>query len=833
MSDNEEAPARHGAGAGDEHSSATPDSSTEMSFGESFGDVNSLQLTEDEETWRNAMYQSAIDYQERGFRVIPLYPVDDAGNCACGSEEDHAAGKHPVDREWQKPEENAHEDRRWWRELNPSETIPADWRPRANIGILTGAHSGFFVVDIDPVAGGDIMWEQVCASHPADPIPPTRIIKTGSGGRHYYFRMPDFDLGNPKPWGKTAGIDIKGTGGYVVAPPSVSARGGYEVIEDLPPAAAPQWLLDKLRERARAQAGEITASSQPVAPAGVLRRYMIQALKGNAQRVRDAGEHNRNNELNEQVFRLGRLGAHGYLTENEARLEMIQAGMDAGLGYDECFKTFNSAWFKGLLEPADLSGVGATDHEWPLRPWTGFGLGDRMVDWWGDVLRWDADRKAWYFYAGGLWGDQPEELGSWLGQEMIRNLPETEAQGYDSGEDHGSDDDYESPRDKFVKWVQKQSTTAAAAEASKACRAHPVMQMRITDLDTDPWLMNVQNGVIDLRRAVLAEHSPDQRMSLQARTRCDRDALRDPLAAAPAWAAFLERVQPDPELRAYLQRQAGYSCYGAIDDQVIFLSVGTGANGKSVFYDTLLSVLGSYSQVIPSDTLMDSKADRIPNDVARMRGKRLLFASETKAGKAINEQRVKSLSGDGTIAARFLRAEWFEFEPTGKPHLATNFLPKLSDSDAMWRRVHLTKWDVRIPDDEQERGLARRLYAEEAPGILAWLVQGCLMWQREGLSPPEAALAHKSAYREDQDEIRRFAAECLALSPGNHLPKDVVFATYKGWCQAQGIEHSKQAKTFHDAMSERGVQIGKCRTHGPMLNKHVYFDLALVMQSMI
>ena len=162
----------------------------------------------------------------------------------------------------------------------------------------------------------------------------------------------------------------------------------------------------------------------------------------------------------------------------------------------------------------------------------------------------------------------------------------------------------------------------------------------------------------------------------------------------------------------------GYTITGKNTEQAVFLHRGPGVNGKSVFHAVCSAVLGNYAQTVPVETLLATRMEgRIPNDVARMQGRRYLLASETKAGKSLDEQLIKQLTGGDTISARFLRAEWFEFTPVGKIHLTSNHVVAVSDDDATWRRIHLIKWEEVIPEDERDPELAAHIIAEEGPGV--------------------------------------------------------------------------------------------------------------------
>lgn len=313
-------------------------------------------LTPDEKR-RQELADAAVGYAKNGWRVIPLCWVGEDGGCGydqsvsnSGHHNCASPGKIPCHSGWQKPDLLSGEaDAQWWRLVGPEDGMfPGNWKPEANIGILTGQVSGIFVVDIDPDNGGDLTWEKITKGRQ---LPLTYITQTGSGGRHWYFRYPEgFKVRNAKPWGNDAGIDIRGDGGQVVAPPSVSHKGSYRVIQDVPVAEPPAWLLDKLRQKNGRQSGAPARAGSPaVVPDETKRKsYGEAALTREAARVRAAGQGDRNDTLNKAAFSLGTLAESCQLGEHRAYAVLLDAAQAAGLGEPEISRTFLSGWSKGL-----------------------------------------------------------------------------------------------------------------------------------------------------------------------------------------------------------------------------------------------------------------------------------------------------------------------------------------------------------------------------------------------------------------------------------------------------------------------------------------------------
>lgn len=745
---------------------------------------------------RAAIMRAAMDCAGRGWKVIPVHWVTDEGACSCKlAGKCPSAGKHPIHVNWPKV---ATSDTSvildWWRQ---SAQLPArDWYPAANLGIVTGSDSGIFVLDNDEYAGGGLTLAKYARRHGEMPV--TRVHQTGGGGQHLIFTHPRFPVRNSARKRIGDGLDIRGEHGFIVGPGSVSAKGPYEVmpVHDIDPAPAPAWLLHLLEEEDHGQRGTLIAGAEPSSGTGIARRYAEAAMRKSAERMREAQPGTRNDVLNEVSFSLGTLGGAGLVTEEAAWLAIHEAALSTGLDEVEIKRTYLNGWRAGLKEPRQIQWN--VNGEWPIRARTDIGMADRMADHFADVLRWCPERKTWMTYVNGVWISATPETGEWYAQHMVRRLIDTEGEAYDDepGDSFTPDGDSEaarSPREDFIHWVNtKAHTIKAISAAARLGRGLPLMQISQAGFDPDALYLNCLNGVADLVTGQLVQHDPELRMTLQ----CPVSYM--PGATAPQWEAFLARVQPDPGVRAYLRRVAGYSATALTSEQVFFLHHGNGANGKSVWFDVVGRILGGYNQAVPVETLLATQIEgRVPNDVARMDGRRMLTAAETKMGKQLDEAKLKQLTGGETITARYMRGEFFEFKPVGTIHLATNHLPRMSDDGATWRRIRLVTWPVEIPEDERDPDLANRLFREEGEGIMNWIVQGAKEWREMGLAVPECLKAAAQDYREEEDFVGRFVKECMTTGlpaqnkrPGSGVGE--VWAFYNNWAESSGAPAYKQ-----------------------------------------
>jgi putative DNA primase/helicase len=291
------------------------------------------------------------------------------------------------------------------------------------------------------------------------------------------------------------------------------------------------------------------------------------------------------------------------------------------------------------------------------------------------------------------------------------------------------------------------SRKAVSAVLSLA-RADQRISAMTEDWDRDPWLLNTPSGVVDLRSGKQRPHTPD-------------DYLTKITAVAPAsacpiplWEGFVQRVTGgDVEYINFLKRVCGYCLTGLTSEHALFFLYGTGANGKSTFISTITGCFGDHYRAAPIETFTAGKNDRHPTELAGLRGARLVTAVETEENRHWAESRLKSLTGGDKVPARFMRQDWFEYWPIFKLLIAGNHKPGLRTVDeAIRRRLHLLPFTQGIPKEERDPRLPEKLKAEWS-GILAWMIEGCLEWQGEGLNPPDVVTVATREYFEEEDSL--------------------------------------------------------------------------------
>lgn len=348
------------------------------------------------------------------------------------------------------------------------------------------------------------------------------------------------------------------------------------------------------------------------------------------------------------------------------------------------------------------------------------------------------------------------------------------------------------------KWAKRTQSTGGLKAMMTLAQSEPGIPAHITAFDSNPLLFNCRNGTIDLESGKLRPHRRDDLITKL----CDIDYDRD--ASCPLWDEFLFKVLGGEEdLYGYVQRAVGLCLSGLTDEQVFFFCHGGGANGKSVFLETNLNVMGEYASTARTELLMSRTGSGIPNDLAALRGQRFVAVNETADNQRFNEPVIKDLVGGDAVTARFLFKEFFSFRPEFKLWLRGNHKPAIYGTDhGIWRRVHLIPFNVTIPPEERDPALIRKLWHERA-GILAWAVDGFLKWKRYGLMPPAVVLQAVEEYRREQDAIGNFLDECTERQADAVVKAGDLYLEYKYWAQAGG-EFQMSMRKFGTSIHERG-----------------------------
>lgn len=329
----------------------------------------------------------------------------------------------------------------------------------------------------------------------------------------------------------------------------------------------------------------------------------------------------------------------------------------------------------------------------------------------------------------------------------------------------------------------------------------------LADFDRDPDLLVLKNGTLHLTRdgsppRFVPAHDPAHLVTKQAL------AVYEPNAKCPEFMKFLEKVQPDPEMRAFLARLVGYCMTGHIGEQAYFIWHGKGGDGKSTCLNALQEVLGGYVANAAIDTFLkhDKKGSDHSADIARLAsGVRLVKAAEPEQGAKLAESVIKTITGGEPFPARAMYREPFEFVPSWKLIISCNRKPRITGGDrGIWRRTNVVPWPVSIPVEEMDRTLEVKL-RREASGILNWALLGWADWLERGLAPPDAVREATEEYRMTSDPFAAWFATCCDIVEGGEERAGVLFDSYQGWMMESGFDAMKQA-SFGRQLSESGLQ---------------------------
>lgn len=343
--------------------------------------------------------------------------------------------------------------------------------------------------------------------------------------------------------------------------------------------------------------------------------------------------------------------------------------------------------------------------------------------------------------------------------------------------------------------VNSAATIAAVERLARADRRHAAT---VEQWDSDPWLLNTPAGTVNLRTGALR---PSDRLDY-----CTKLTGAAPGGDCPLWRQFLKTVTAnDDELAAYLQRVCGYLLTGSTQAHALFFLYGTGANGKSVFVSTISGILGDYVKVAPIESFTASQNESHPTDLAALQGSRLVTAVETEDGRRWAESKVKSLTGGDRIAARFMRQDFFEYLPQFKLVIAGNHKPGLRTVDeAVRRRFHLIPFAVTIARADRDEQLSEKLQAEW-PGILAWMIDGCLRWQRDGLNPPPVVVDATESYMNDEDAFGLWIGERCESDPNSFQTTKALFDDWKEWAQGTGEFAGSRRRFAQNLETKAGI----------------------------
>ncbi len=407
----------------------------------------------------------------------------------------------------------------------------------------------------------------------------------------------------------------------------------------------------------------------------------------------------------------------------------------------------------------------------------------------GSDVRYVCKWKQWIIWDGKRWKADDSGAIYRLALKSVRSMRQEAAQIHDKDI-------------RKLLWTHAEKSEARNRLDAMVSLAQKILPLPINyeNMNKDAWLLNFDNGTLDLRTGELREHRRDDFITKIVPFDYPTSDVQP-----ERWSKFLNRIfDRDAELIAFVQRLLGYSLVGEQAEHIFPVLWGGGQNGKSTLVGVIVTALGEYAMTLGQDYLMQSKNQRHSTEVMDLYQMRLAVSAETEEGARLNEARVKHQTGGGKIRGRRLFQESWEYTPSHTLFIETNHKPRIVGTDVgIWRRVMLVPFTVRIPDEEKDSDLPNKLTAE-IPAILRWLVDGCLAWQRSGLNPPEAVTAATAKYRDESDLFAAFVNECCELGPQLKVRARDLYNEYATRARRRG-ETPVAASRVEDRLDKMGV----------------------------
>lgn len=419
---------------------------------------------------------------------------------------------------------------------------------------------------------------------------------------------------------------------------------------------------------------------------------------------------------------------------------------------------------------------------------TDLGNAYRLIKLHGDEMRYVPELGKWVVWDGTRWSPDNNGAAMRMAISTARTILQ---EAYKESDEKRSKE--------LSRWAFSSQSAYKLKEMTVLAKDLEGITKPLTQFDQDPHLLNCMNGTINLITGELQPHN--RKNFIMKRV----ELVYYPEEKSQLWETFLKRIQNNnQEIIDYLQRAIGYSLSGETSEQCFFVLYGIGANGKTVFDETILRIMGEdYSMNAQAETILAHDGRGQTNDIARLQGARFVTVNEIERGKRMAESKVKELTGSDTVTARFLFHEPFQFKPAFKLWIRTNHKPVIKDVDhGIWRRVRLIPFTVNIPADEQDKNLLSKLQ-EEAPGILTWAVCGAVHWYKNGLNSPEAISKAINEYKDEMDILKPFFDECCILSETETVGAKELHEKFRAWCDGNG-EKGMNLTAFGRAITERG-----------------------------
>lgn len=353
--------------------------------------------------------------------------------------------------------------------------------------------------------------------------------------------------------------------------------------------------------------------------------------------------------------------------------------------------------------------------------------------------------------------------------------------------------------------LNKMMSNQAQTGSLTISRSDPLLAVTVEELDSDPHIINTPHGMVDLIHLSTRAAVPADRVTKLT------GGSYVPDVDQSFWLSFLNQILPDEDVRTYVQKFVGLSLLGEVRENILGIGTGTGANGKSVFYNAVLHALGDYGHAAEADLFMATRgthANAPKPAIFALMGKRFVVCSETEEGVRLASALMKQLTGGDPITARTLNSEPVTFLPSWTALMVTNHLPQVAaNDDALWRRIRIIPFSVVIPKDQRDTALTTKL-RDHADAILTWAIEGLQQYIADGyqMNEPAAVLHATQNYRSESDDYARFFKESVDFTgdPKDKVLQSDLWSAWEQFVKDGGARTPGKPQDFYTELEKHG-----------------------------
>lgn len=527
----------------------------------------------------------------------------------------------------------------------------------------------------------------------------------------------------------------------------------------------------------------------------------------------------------EQMKRLFSRSALGqrekWTSRTDYQESTTKAALDSwdGTRYDpeEYFKKKKQEEINCFLEEQNKDNDEIVLHELFNRPCTDAGNMERLAGFCGDEWLFNGENErtqCWLHWNGKRWKAGNGSELSLLSIKVVRALQaygEIKEKEVEAARQDATTNEEIEKADKQLKYLKQVNYYLFKSEDhSKLNNMKKLFADRqaVTSdkFDRNGWLLNVENGTLDLKTGVLLPHRREDYIS-----KICRAAYITTPAPENLWEKTVAEILPNPEIRQWVQRLFGYCLVGEVREHIFVIFYGDGGTGKGTICESIASVLGDYAATINVDVLLtgrDENGNAPTSEIAKLVGKRLVLASESNRSRRFNEAKIKNLSGGDTLAARAVYGQPFQYTPQFKVILQTNYLPTIADSTdgGMKRRLYIVPFDAAFKRDPTLRSKLKSPAEQE--NILRWAFKGCVLYQQQGIeTAPAQVEALKDKYFRDNDVFELWVESCCTKDPQGKLKTMTALESYNNFASAGNYRAQVGIKTFNDMLRRHGYEV--------------------------